>query len=51
MDITPEEQDVAQISIAKHRNGPIGGFNLKFDQEFASFREIDERHEKMPDIF
>ena len=51
MDITPEEQDVAQISIAKHRNGPIGGFNLKFDQEFASFREIDEHHEKMPDIF
>ena len=51
MDITPEEQDVAQISIAKHRNGPIGAFNLKFDQEFASFCEIDQSHERAPDIF
>lgn len=51
MDITPEEQDVAQISIAKHRNGPIGAFNLKFDQEFASFCDVDEYHEKAPDIF
>lgn len=51
MDITPEEQDVAQISIAKHRNGPIGVFNLKFDQEYASFCEVDEHHEKAPDFF
>lgn len=43
-DVPPEEQNVAQIIIAKHRNGPIGSVNLRFDQERVSFRDIDARY-------
>lgn len=42
-DISPEEQDVAFINIAKHRNGPLGNFTLKFDPERVTFRSIDRR--------
>jgi replicative DNA helicase len=43
MDVPPEEQNIAQIIIAKHRNGPLGSFNLRFDQERVSFRSIEKR--------
>jgi replicative DNA helicase len=32
-----EQQDLAEIIIAKHRNGPIGTIQLKFDAEFIKF--------------
>lgn len=38
-----DEQGVAQIIIAKHRNGPLGVVQMKFDQEHASFRPIEKR--------
>jgi replicative DNA helicase len=41
---SPEEIGHAEIIIAKHRNGPTGTINLKFDQERASFMSIDRRH-------
>lgn len=31
----------AEIIISKHRNGPVGSLHLKFVQEFALFRDID----------
>ncbi len=37
----PQEQNTAEIIIAKHRNGPLGSVRLKFDQEKVSFRNID----------
>jgi len=37
-----EEENVATISIAKHRNGPIGAIKLKFDPEKVVFREISK---------
>ena len=40
----PEEQNVSEIIIAKHRNGPLGSVKLKFDQEKVSFRNIDKQH-------
>lgn len=41
----PEEQNTAEIIIAKHRNGPIGSAQLKFDPEKVSFRSIDRTHQ------
>lgn len=39
-----EEENTAEINIAKHRNGPVGTILLKFDPEKASFRSIDKYH-------
>jgi replicative DNA helicase len=39
-----EEQNVAQINIAKHRNGPLGSVDLRFDPERATFLSIDKHH-------
>ena len=44
IDVTPEEQNLTEIIIAKHRNGPIGSIKLKFDPEKVSFRNIDKVH-------
>jgi replicative DNA helicase len=43
-DIPPEEQNSAEIIIAKHRNGPLGVVELKFDPDRATFHDIDRRH-------
>lgn len=39
-----EDENTASIIIAKHRNGPIGTIDVKFDPERVTFREIDKRH-------
>ncbi len=39
-----EEINTAEIIIAKHRNGPIGSVQVKFDQEKVSFHGIDKIH-------
>ncbi|MBI5147975.1 MAG: replicative DNA helicase [Parcubacteria group bacterium] len=39
--IAPEEQNTAEIIIAKHRNGPLGTVKLKFDPEKVNFKQID----------
>ncbi len=39
-----EDQNIAEIIISKHRNGPIGTVRLKFDSERVSFRSIDKVH-------
>jgi replicative DNA helicase len=44
LNLTLEEQNTAEIIIAKHRNGPIGSVQLKFDQEKVSFSQIDKVH-------
>lgn len=43
-DVPPEEQNVAQILIAKHRNGPLGSVELRFDPELVTFRNIDKKY-------
>ena len=37
-----EEENSASIIIAKHRNGPIGTVDVKFDPEKVIFKEIDK---------
>jgi replicative DNA helicase len=32
-----EQEDLAEIIVAKHRNGPIGTIQLKFNAEFIKF--------------
>jgi len=39
-----EEQNTAEIIIAKHRNGPLATVQLKFDPEKVSFKSIDKMH-------
>lgn len=35
---------IAEIILAKHRNGPIGDVYLKFKDEFAKFTELEENY-------
>jgi len=36
------EKNIAEIMIAKHRNGPIGAIKLYFDEQKASFRNLEQ---------
>ncbi len=42
-DLPPEERHVAEVHIAKHRNGPTGMVKLFFDENRASFRNLDRQ--------
>ena len=37
-----ENKNIAEIIIAKHRNGPIGTIKLYFDDQRASFRNLEK---------
>ncbi|MGC9968776.1 MAG: replicative DNA helicase [Minisyncoccia bacterium] len=41
-------QNVTQILIAKHRNGPIGEVEVAFDAERVTFKTIDKRYSELP---
>ncbi|TAK03614.1 replicative DNA helicase [Patescibacteria group bacterium] len=42
-ELTPEEKTLAEIHIAKHRNGPTGMVRLFFDIQRTSFKNLDRR--------
>ncbi|OGL73785.1 replicative DNA helicase [Candidatus Uhrbacteria bacterium RIFCSPHIGHO2_12_FULL_60_25] len=42
-DLPPEERHIAEIHIAKHRNGPTGMVKLYFDENRASFRNLSKQ--------
>lgn len=42
--LDPAEENMTELIIAKHRNGPLGTVALRFDPEVAGFREIDQAH-------
>ncbi|PSO44631.1 MAG: replicative DNA helicase [Parcubacteria group bacterium QH_9_35_7] len=44
-DIPPDERNLAQVHIAKHRNGPTGMVKTFFDESIASFKSLDTQHE------
>lgn len=41
----PAEEGITEIYVAKHRNGPLGVVQLRFNKESASFENIDTLHE------
>jgi replicative DNA helicase len=43
-ELSPEERHLAEIHIAKHRNGPTGVVKLFFDEQRVSFRNLDTHH-------
>lgn len=45
IDIPPEDENIADIIIAKHRNGPIGKVSLYFDKQKVSFNNLEKRYE------
>ncbi|RMD51006.1 replicative DNA helicase [Candidatus Parcubacteria bacterium] len=47
-ELTPEEQNSAELHIAKHRNGPTGMVRLIFDKQRASFRNAETRRTEPP---
>lgn len=36
------EKNIAEIMVAKHRNGPTGGIKLYFDEQRVSFRNLEQ---------
>jgi len=47
-EIPPDERSIAEIHIAKHRNGPTGLAKLIFDEQRASFRNISAHYTDYP---
>jgi replicative DNA helicase len=43
-ELPSDQRNLAEIHIAKHRNGPTGKVNLFFDEKIASFKNLDKRH-------
>lgn len=47
-ELPPEEKNIAEIYIAKHRNGPTGMIRLFFDEPRTSFRNLEIRRAGPP---
>ncbi|MFH1252854.1 MAG: replicative DNA helicase [Candidatus Uhrbacteria bacterium] len=47
-DLSPEEKNLAEIYIAKHRNGPTGMIRLFFDGQRTCFRNLEMRRSMAP---
>ncbi len=45
-DIPPDERNIAEIHIAKHRNGPTGVAKLFFDATRASFKDLETQYDE-----
>ena len=45
--VKPElaQKGIAEIHVAKHRNGPIGKVSLKFDEDHATFWNLEKRRD------
>jgi len=42
--LTEEEKNLAEIHVAKHRNGPTGVIPLFFDSNLVSFKSLEQQH-------
>ena len=42
-----DEENMTSLIIAKHRNGPIGTVDLKFDQERVTFKEVEKKYKPL----
>jgi len=43
-ELSDEEKAIAEIHVAKHRNGPTGEIKLFWDEKRASFKNLDRTH-------
>ncbi len=50
-DLPESERSIAEIHIAKHRNGPTGKIKLFFDEEIVSFKNLDKGGREAPPEF
>jgi len=41
-----QRQNITEVLIKKHRNGPVGNVELYFDRNKQKFRDLDTRHEQ-----
>jgi replicative DNA helicase len=48
-DIPPDERHIAEIHIAKHRNGPTGMVKLAFNENYVSYRNLDTQYKAAPE--
>ncbi|KKT24703.1 MAG: Replicative DNA helicase, partial [Candidatus Magasanikbacteria bacterium GW2011_GWA2_43_9] len=44
-EIPPDERNIGEIHVAKHRNGPTGVVKVFFDAARASYRNLDTQFE------
>src|SRR3989339_153746 len=42
-DIPPDEKNIAELHVAKHRNGPVGLVKVFFEEQRASFKNLDTK--------
>jgi len=47
-ELSPEEQTLGEVHIAKHRNGPTGMVKLFWDAKRASYRNMETSHVSAP---
>ena len=47
-DIPPDERHIAEIHVAKHRNGPTGMIKVFFDEQHANFKTLDVSFDTTP---
>lgn len=45
--LDPAEENMAELIIAKHRNGPLGTVQVRFDPDTVTFRNIDTQHSSL----
>ena len=43
-DEDPAKQNIAEVIVAKHRNGPVGSVQLIFRKKLAKFENATTRH-------
>jgi replicative DNA helicase len=43
------KENIAEIIVAKHRNGPVGSVELVFRKELAKFENAETRHIELPE--
>lgn len=43
-DLSDDEKSIAEVHIAKHRNGPTGVIRLFWDERRASFKNLERQH-------
>jgi replicative DNA helicase len=44
-DVPSEDENITEIIVAKHRNGPLGTIQLYFDKQKVTFRSLEKTHE------